>query len=485
MVSIRRALGFSFASQYFVQIVSFASVVVVSRLLTPSEIGIYSVAAVVLFVAGYLRTFGITQYIVREVDLTKQKLRTALAAVIIMSWGIGALLAVSAPQFAAFYGEPGLATIFRVLAFTFLFSPFISVPFSYFMREMAFDKTMWVASVGAVVQAVVTVSLAYLGYSYMSMAWGLLCGALAELVVVSVLRMPGTQYIPSFRGLLVVFKFGTFAAASGMLEKLSEGIPDLVLGRVSTMQDVGIYSRGLGVVLIFNRAVTLAVRPIILPHFSSEFREGRSVARAYTGATEWQTGLAWPFFAAFSAAALPIIRVLYGDQWDAAVPIAELLAVWGASSAFVCFSADALVAAGKVQLVFVKEALLFVLRAVAIVYAASFGLDGVTTAVVLLGLVEVAVVVVILKRGIGLSVRQLLFACRRSASMGVVTFVVCHGAAPLVYSFLASEVLQLMVFIALGAISWGAMVVLTKHPLLQELQRHFNRVRVALGNNRQ
>ena len=326
MISVRRALGFSFASEYFAQLIQLSAVLVVSRLLTPAEVGIYSIAAVVLFAASFLRTLGVSQYFIREPELTPQKIRSGLGPTLITAWGIGGALVLAAPALAEFYDEPGLFDIFTVIAVTFVLTPFIAVPYALLLRDMATDKTILVQSGSAITQVVVTTVLAYLGFGYMSMAWGVTAGVVVEFLIVnSMVKIPK---LPSFSGVLEIFKFGSQTAFSGLLEKIGEGVPDLVLGRTGTMVDVSMYSRGLGVVMIFNRIVTSAVRPVILPHFSNEYRATKSVKGAYTRAVELQTGLAWPFFAAFSAATLPIIRVLYGDQWDEAAPVAELLAIW-------------------------------------------------------------------------------------------------------------------------------------------------------------
>ena len=301
MSSSRRALKFALASQYTAQIVAFVSVIVVARLLSPEEIGIYSVAAVVLFLASEVRNFGVAQYIVREPEMDAEKLSRATAVVSITSWAMAALLIVFARRFANFYGEPGLQEVLQLVAGGFLLTPLISVPYAYMVRNMQFDKILRVQVTGSVTQLVVTVGLAYLGFSYMSLAWGLTLSVVSNAIVVTIYRDQEVPFLPSFKALRDVLSFGTFAGAGSVIAKVSEGIPDLVLGRVASMTDVGIFSRAVGVVILFDRAVTLAVRPVVLPHLSDAFRTGHSVAYAYLRAVELHTGLAWSFFAVFSA----------------------------------------------------------------------------------------------------------------------------------------------------------------------------------------
>ena len=52
-------------------LLSLAGGMIISRLLTPAQTGIYSVAAVLLGVAQVLRDFGAGQYLVQERELTR------------------------------------------------------------------------------------------------------------------------------------------------------------------------------------------------------------------------------------------------------------------------------------------------------------------------------------------------------------------------------------------------------------------------------
>jgi O-antigen/teichoic acid export membrane protein len=471
MTAIRRALGFSVASQYTIQIIQFLSILVLARLLTPAEIGTFSVAAVLLLATTYLRTFGVSQYIIREPNLTEDKLRAALGAMVIMSWSVGVVLVAFAPVFAEFYDEPGLVDILRVVAATFVFSPFISVPFALLLRDLAVDKTMMVGVASAIAQSAATIICAYAGMGFMSMAWGLLAGVVAEILMILIVLPADTPWVPGVRGLGGVFRYGALAASASLLEKLGEGTADLVLGRVSNMESVGMFSRGFGVVLLFNRAVTMAVRPVILPHFAKAHLEGCSVHETYLNAVELHTGLAWPFFAAFSAAALPIVRVLYGDQWDESVPIAEILCIWGVVAALYCYSQDVLIAVGKLHLAVIKEVLVTAIRVGVVIYGATYALSGVAIAIVVAGLIELALCLVVLRLGVQLHVWQLIYRCRKSALTGAITFLLCHGASSTIESMYDAEWMQMLAFVVIGTAAWGVGLWLSNHPLTTELKR--------------
>ena len=175
--------------------------------------------------------------------------------------------------------------------------------------------------------ATATVTLVSLGVGYLSMAIGLSLGVVAQFVMVTRYRPNEIPWMPKFRGIKETLSFGSFAAVSSLARTAAEGVPDLILGKAGTMTDVGLFSKALGLVVIFDQAVTMAISPVVLPHLSKENRATDSIVPTYCRIVEYHTGLAWPFFAVLSVISLPLVRLLYGDQWDASAPIATIISL--------------------------------------------------------------------------------------------------------------------------------------------------------------
>lgn len=79
MRNLRLSLFITFLSgngatgQFFVTII-------LARLLSPSEIGVFSIAAVTVSIAHVFRDFGVGAYLQREKDLNPEKIRAKLLA---------------------------------------------------------------------------------------------------------------------------------------------------------------------------------------------------------------------------------------------------------------------------------------------------------------------------------------------------------------------------------------------------------------------
>ena len=92
MSQIRKALALTFLSTNGATAVQFAVTLVLARLLSPEEIGIFSITAVAVSIAQLFRDFGVASYLQREADLTRQKVATAFGVLLFSSWVIALLV---------------------------------------------------------------------------------------------------------------------------------------------------------------------------------------------------------------------------------------------------------------------------------------------------------------------------------------------------------------------------------------------------------
>ena len=91
MASIRKALSLSFASKYSSLAIHTVAIMVLARLLTPAEIGVYSVGAAVVALAHVLRDFGVGNYLIQEKELTQDRIRTAFGVALVIAWVMAAV----------------------------------------------------------------------------------------------------------------------------------------------------------------------------------------------------------------------------------------------------------------------------------------------------------------------------------------------------------------------------------------------------------
>ncbi|MEE8445630.1 MAG: oligosaccharide flippase family protein, partial [Alphaproteobacteria bacterium] len=178
-----------------------------ARLLTPAEIGIFSVGIAVVGMAHMLRGFGVGSYLIQEKELTRDKIRAAFTVALVIAWVMaGVLIALSGPM-ADFYDEPGVHQVMMVLSINFFLIPFSAPILALLNREMNFAALFCIGVMSTFAGAATSVTMAILGFGFMSLAWGSVAGILTTVVVANLNRPSLAQVLPSFRGWRQIVSF--------------------------------------------------------------------------------------------------------------------------------------------------------------------------------------------------------------------------------------------------------------------------------------
>lgn len=324
-MSTRRALTFSFLDRYSGLVLNIIASMILARLLTPSDIGVFSVTMVLLSFMMTFRDMGAGQYLVQEMELTTDRIRATWT----MQLGLGLLLALiillASSPVAIFYKEPRMREIMWVLALNFAVNPFGSLTNAWLSREMRFDAIAIIRFSSTIAGTAVSVGFAMASYGPISLAFGSLANTLVVAGLSVFFRPSSFPWLPGLKEIRRVFSFGWMLTATSLLYSAYGGAPEIFLGRLQGMAETGLFSRGQGLVLMFERLVMDAVGAVAQPFFSKQSRHGQELSRSFIQATALVSVLGWSFFGSVAILAFPVIRVLYGPQWDGAVNLTRQL----------------------------------------------------------------------------------------------------------------------------------------------------------------
>ena len=192
MVNLRRSLVINFFSSSGAALLQFIVSVLLARMLSPSEIGVYSMTVVFVNLAHVFRDFGVSTYLQRESVLTPDKIRSATGVVFATSWLIAIGMFLASGWIGRWFNEPEIVPVMQVLAIGFLFIPFGTVTNALLTREFAAEKQAIVTAVGTSSFCISCLVLAKLGFGSMSLAWANLINILACAIAYIPLRPKNT-----------------------------------------------------------------------------------------------------------------------------------------------------------------------------------------------------------------------------------------------------------------------------------------------------
>lgn len=471
MSKVRASLVLSAANSYLGLALQVVSTAIVARLLTPEELGTFALAAVLAALASTLRDFGVVEYLIQAREVTRELLAASLALNLILSWSIALILLLVSVPVADFYGSAGVGTVIRVQALSFLLIPFGAVTLAWYQREMDFRPIFQAAVASHVLSFVVVIVLAYAGFSYMSLAWSSVAGVAATVAVAVWKRPVWFPRWPSLRGARRILPFGAFVSATSMTTALGRGAPELVIGRVAGLTEVGLFGRAAALVEMFNRLVVQATRPVFMPYLADGLRTRGTVTPSLLRAMGLLTVIGWPFLAVAAALAFPAIRLMYGVQWVGVVSVAQLLCLAAALELLHRLSDNALLSLGRAGTAYKVQLGVQALRVIGILGVLAGGLTGAAWGLCGAAVGGLLLNQWVLHRHIGLRLRDVAEVAGRS---GAVTVGTVAPVLLLVWLLPPDEANYLRIGTggaSLAALAWLLIVWGLDHPVWADLQR--------------
>ncbi len=350
MSIIRRSLIISLAERYFMIALQLASFIILARLLTPEEIGLFSVSAALIGLAQVVRDFGVGSYLIQEKEITDTRIATAFTITLSLALLLFTLTQLLAAPIASFYNDGRLEGVLRLLSINFLIIPFNSTTLALIRRSMKFGVLFWINISAASIGTAAALILAYLDFGYMSLVWSSIANAATICIGGMIYKRKELWIKPTFKEWRRVASFGSQASAAGIVTEIAMSINDLVIGKVMGFSAVAIISRAQGVMNLFQREVMGAIRNVAFPAFAQAHRENKDLETIHTRAINAITAIAWPFYCFLAIFPLETLRVLFGPQWDAAAPLVPIFCLAGAIAATWNLNLPMLIAMGRVDM---------------------------------------------------------------------------------------------------------------------------------------
>jgi O-antigen/teichoic acid export membrane protein len=479
-VTVRRALLLTTADRYFSMIVNFLMIAVASRLFTPAEFGVSVIGVAIIGLAVAARDLVPPNYLIQKRDMTTDDVRAAFSLMMLVTLPIATGLALAAPSIERAYAQPGLAPYLLLIAAMLTIEPFQTTIQGVLRREMKFGRVALMNITNVTVNALVLVALALAGASFEAFGWALLAASVATNLVAFACRPEPGFFAPTRRGWRDVLRFGGYNVSAALLYRTYESIPFLLFARILPLHAVGLLQRMWATVQLPDKFFLSGVMSVALPHFSRLSRDGQDLKQIYLRAVELITALQWPALAMLAVLAHPIVAVLLGDQWTAAVPLIQIAAIAWMFSFSNELNFPILVVHDAMRENLMRAAIIWPVSGAALVAAATHGAMAVACALLIVIPFQAIVSVLFVKPKIGVRLTEVVAATARSA---LVTLAAIAG--PCVWALARGDwaftIPEALVCGAMAAIGWLAAIWLTRHPLRGEIVRAAGLARARLA----
>jgi O-antigen/teichoic acid export membrane protein len=412
---ILRSSGWVAVSLAGKQVASVLSVIVLARLLEPQAFGLVALAWTVLAFAEQIQESGVGSALIYRRHDIQRAAASALFWAPLASLILYAATFVLAPLLAHLLHSPGLVSVLRVLGLVLLLRGLMVVPAAILSRELDFRARAKGDVGAALVQAAVSVTLAFAGFG----VWSLVLGALAAAVAQDAILWTIVPWRPSPRAasrrvLIEMVRYGRFVSAGSILNVVGRTIDNITIARLLGTTALGYYAIAFRLATFPETVIGYVVSRVMFPVYSMLQNDQQAVRRAYLQTLQRIAMAALPVSVVVAIAAEPIVLALLGEKWLVAVTPLRILAFYGLLKTFIAPSGEVFKGIGKPHLGPPFETVHLAL-AVPILYllTRSYGIDGAALGMLLLIAVAGLPAMFLAMRLVGASIRDTARALSR------------------------------------------------------------------------
>jgi lipopolysaccharide exporter len=457
-----KGAGWLMAWRMASRLLGITSTVVLVRLLTPSDFGLVALALSFSLAIDSVSYLGVSDALVREPSLDRTMYDTGFTMTILRGLFTSLLIAAGAWPAARFFGDLRLVNIFLALALTLFLSSLQNIGTVDFQRNLTFGKQFQLAILPRIASIIATMACAIGWHSY----WALIAGMLTNRGLTTALTYVIHPYRPriTLRAWRRLVGFSFWSWALSMTALVQARADTIILGGYLNPAAVGIYSVGGEVGGLASSELIGPMTGALFAGFAAARRSGDAIAWAYMRAISLVALLVLPSSAGLALLARPMMHLVFGARWDAAVPLVQLFAFIGIFQVGGAISGALLTVDGLLNLNFRIELATAGLRVIVLlVMVPSFGLIGAATGVAACALFQEVVYLGVTFQRTGLRARDLAANVWRPAlaTGGMALALLATGLTqqPVDASGVCSGLL-LAATVLTGALVFGAIVLL-------------------------
>jgi O-antigen/teichoic acid export membrane protein len=406
---VARGAGLQFMTIGLRTLLTIGSTAVLARLLAPSDFGYIAMATVVTEFAALFGAFGFTNVLIQRQRINRLQLDTVFWATL----GVGALLslAVLLLSFVAgwLFADAQVGPVLRVLCWSFMLSSVCAVPTVVNARLMRFHVDFLVGMGSTVLRIATALLAAWVGLGL----WSLVAGTLAGGVFTALFSFIAVPYRPRlrFHAPLLTSTWRTSGGYIGntALYYVNTNLDLLLIGRGLGATALGYYQNARSLTNEIRGRIAMPIQHVLFPAFSALQEERERFQQLVLRAARLLAAVVIPIGVGVSANAPELVRVLYGPQWMAMVPVVALFGLSAALRASTAISQPLFNANNRVGLALRYNLLGTLLMVGGVLVGIRFGIQAVALAVALSSLYSLVMLRTAF-RLIGLGMRDMVAA---------------------------------------------------------------------------
>lgn len=320
----KSGLKWSAIERLATQLIQLIIMLILARMLGPTSIGLVGMLAIFIAIAQVLVDSGFSNALIRKEDTTQIDYSTAFYFNIVISLLCYLALFLSATHIAEFYQQPLLSDLLKYLGLVVIINGLSLIQKTKLTSLMDF-KTQAKCSLSSVcLSSIVAIYLAFNSFGPWALVWQAITFSLANTILLNYFCKWLPALVFSKESFKYLFSFGSKLLVSSLLETIFNNIYQIIIGKIFTAKQVGLYTQANTLSYIPASSLTQIIQRVTYPMLSQIQSKKQQFEETYVLTLKLASCIVFPIILGISIIAKPLVLILLGNNWE---PTAELLSL--------------------------------------------------------------------------------------------------------------------------------------------------------------
>src|SRR5262245_22225337 len=483
--SVSHAIIWTGAAKWATQLVTWASTILVARLLAPEDFGLVGMAQIFLMLVSIFTEFGLGTAIIAHPELSERQFGQLNAVSVAVSTIAVLLTCAAAIALGWFFAAPQLPLLVVATSTVFAINGFRIVPSARLQLEFKFRYLAILESISALLVGGAMVGFAALGFQYWTLVIGSVLGS-SVITLGAVAARPCRLIRPRAGEISKILSVSSDLLLSRFTWWVQVNADALIVGRVLGKAPLGAYAMTMTIASLPVDKVTALVTQVSPPFVAAVKAERRALGHLVLVLTGMLSLLVFPMAVGIALVADDFVRFALGPKWLAVIPALRFLSILAAFRSVQTLLSPVIVVTGGTRLFMYLGLIEAAVMSMAFWVGSHFGITGVALSWLLVHPLMRAPTYWWVFRQTGITVMRYLSALWPSLRAPTLMAMGVVGIKLLMPSVWSSPA-KLTIQIGLGAIVYLAISFLQRRRLwgMYEEFRELGRPRVFPANNGQ
>ena len=335
------SLKWSYITEIGSKLIQPLSFLILAYFLTPESLGIVSGAMIVVAFSQVIWEAGFGKAIIQNDKTTIEQYSTLFWINFLLGLITSLLIFVFSERIAySIFSDSRIILVLKYMSIFIVLSSLNTIQIGIFQKKFEFKKLLNARLSGSIVQAILSTSLAYLGYDYFSLVYGLIIGQIIQVVLIWKQSSWRPKLIFELNHSRPLIVFGFWTALSAMLSWFYMWMDNLVVASYLGFKELGLYRYGNMIPSLFFTMLFSPAIPVLYSFLSKSKRKINLLKQTMSFAFSSVVIISFPLALILFLNSNIIELILFNEEWEGIGFVISILTVMHAFSWIIGFNGE-------------------------------------------------------------------------------------------------------------------------------------------------